>query len=160
MKRERPWGSFPRWIGGVDHPSPAGVGGDVLEGGGHAEGAVGAGPAAGDLNFQSVIFPAGTFYAGGIVGLRSQTVSVELAEGDLGFPGGPDEKDVVGLEREKEGGAGFVLAEGDEAGPVWAGGGGDDEEGLGGIGEFGEAKGDGVVVRARDQLQRQGGAGE
>ena len=77
-----------------------------------------------------------------------------------GFPGGPDEKDVVGLEREKEGGAGFVLAEGDEAGPVWAGGGGHDEEGLGGLGEFGEAKGDGVVVRAWDQLQRQGSVGK
>ena len=147
-------------IRGVDHPAPAGVGGDILESGGHPEGPVGAGPGAGDLDLQAALLSLQQLYASGIFSFRGQAIPVEFAKGHLGFPGGPDEKDVVGLEGQKERGAGLILAERHHPSPAGSGGGGDDEQRLGGLGEFAEAQRDRFFVRSCHEFQRQGGPSE
>ena len=66
------------------------------------------------------LHPGGIFFSG------FQSEPIKGAQGDLGFPaGGAKKKNVIGLKGEKEGGAGFVLAEGDEGGAVGTCGGGD-----------------------------------
>ena len=113
-------------IRGVHDAAPTSVGGHILEGGGHAQSSLPAGPGARDLQLQRTVGTIREFHPGGTLGLRGEAEPVKLAEGDLGLAGGPNEKDVIRLKRQEKSGAGFVLAEGHHAGAVRARGSGND----------------------------------